>query len=87
MWQKDGSIEPPTWPTLLGLLKNSVGVNPKEMRVYNVVESREVTLSNGKIVQNLGYKDDIRLTTLDANTRLDFFNRPLPPPFTPWAIY
>ena len=45
--------EPPTWPTLPGLLKKSVGVNPKEMRVFNVVESREATLPNGKIVQKL----------------------------------
>ena len=29
-----------------------------------------------------GHKDDIRLTTLDATTRMDFFNVPLPRPFT-----
>ena len=35
------------------LLKKSVAVNPGEMRACNVVESREVTLSGGKIVQTL----------------------------------
>ena len=34
-----------------GLLRKSVAVNSREMRVFNVAESREVTLSNGKIVQ------------------------------------
>ena len=37
----------------LGLLRKSVAVNSREMRVFNVAESREVTLSNGKIVQKL----------------------------------
>ena len=34
-----------------GLLRKSVAVNSREMRVFNVAGSREVTLSNGKIVQ------------------------------------
>ena len=29
-----------------------------------------------RLCRNWGNKDDIRLTTLDANPRLDFFNRP-----------
>lgn len=36
-----------------GLLRKSVAANPREMRVFNVVESREVTLFIGKIVQKL----------------------------------
>ena len=36
-----------------GLVEKAVVVNPGEMRVFNVVESREVTLSSGKIVQKL----------------------------------
>ena len=47
------TMEPPAWPTLSDLLKKSVAVNPREMCVFNVIESREETLSNGKIVQKL----------------------------------
>ena len=41
------------WNVSPGLLKKSVAVNPGDLRVFSVVESREVTLSNGKIVQKL----------------------------------
>ena len=44
------AMEPPAWSTLWDLLKKSVAVNPKEMCV---VESREETLPNGKIVQKV----------------------------------
>ena len=36
-----------------GLVEKSVAVNSKEMRVFHVVESREVGVFNGKVVQKL----------------------------------